>query len=54
MWARREHAKAPAAIQVVELVGVSKESWGNATQQVVARAAERHRHITRLDVPHSN
>ena len=48
-----EHAKSPAAIQVVEMVGVSKESWSDAARQAVERASETHHHITGLDVLHS-
>jgi flavin-binding protein dodecin len=48
-----EHAKSPAAIQVVEMVGVSKENWSDAARLVVERASESHQHITGLDVLHS-
>lgn len=53
MSAHAEHAKSPAAILVVEMVGVSKESWSDAAKQAVERAAETYRHITGLDVQHS-
>jgi flavin-binding protein dodecin len=45
-----EHARAPAVVRVVEMVGVSDKSWSDAAQQVVARASETLRHITGLDV----
>jgi hypothetical protein len=48
-----EHAKAPAVVRVIELVGVSDKSWSDAAQQAVARASETLRHITGLDVLHS-
>jgi flavin-binding protein dodecin len=48
-----EHAKSPATIEVIEMVGVSKESWSDAARQAVERASENHRHITGLDVLHS-
>ncbi len=48
-----EHAKSPAAIQVVEMVGVSKEGWSDAAREVVERASKTHHHITGLDVLHS-
>ena len=48
-----EHAKAPAVVRVIELVGVSDKSWSDAAQQAVARASQTLRHITGLDVVHS-
>jgi flavin-binding protein dodecin len=54
MAAKAEHAKAPAVVRVVELVGVSDKSWSDAAQQVVARASETIRHITGVDVLHSS
>jgi flavin-binding protein dodecin len=45
-----EHAKAPAVVRVIELVGVSDKSWSDAAQQAVARASQTVRHITGLDV----
>ena len=45
-----EHAKSPAIVRVVELVGVSDKSWSDAAQRVVARASQTIRHITGLDV----
>jgi flavin-binding protein dodecin len=48
-----EHARAPAVVRVVEMVGVSDKSWSDAAQQVVSRASETLRHITGLDVLHS-
>jgi dodecin len=45
-----EHAKAPAVVRVVELVGVSDKSWSDAAQQVVARASKTIRHITGVDL----
>ena len=49
-----EHARAPAVVRVVEMVGVSDKSWSDAAQQVVARASGTLRHITGLDVLHSS
>ena len=49
-----EHAKAPAVVRVVELVGVSDKSWSDAAQQAVARASKSMRHMTGLDVLHSS
>ena len=48
-----EHAKSPATIQVVEMVGVSKESWSDAARQAVKRASDTYDHIDGLDVLHS-
>ena len=48
------HAKGPAVIRVVELVGVSEKSWSDAAQQAVTRASGTTRHITGLDVHHSS
>ena len=45
-----EHAKSPAAIRVVELVGESKESWEDAAQRLVKRESKKHKNITGLDV----
>ena len=45
-----EHAKLPAVVRVIELVGVSSKSWSDAAQQAVARASQTLRHITGLDV----
>jgi dodecin len=45
-----EHGKPPAVVRVVELVGVSSESWGDAARQAVARALQTVRHMTGLDV----
>lgn len=50
MAAKPEHAKAPAVIRVVEMVGVSDKSWSDAAQQAVKRASATLRHITGLDV----
>jgi flavin-binding protein dodecin len=49
-----EHAKTPAVIRVIELVGVSDKSWSDAAQQAVTRASETLRHITGLDVQKSS
>ena len=49
-----EHAKSPAVIRVVELVGVSDKSWSDAAQQAAAGASARLRHITGLDVIRSS
>jgi flavin-binding protein dodecin len=54
MSTHAEHAKAPAVIRVVELVGVSDLSWSDAARQVVDRASSNLRHITGLDVLHSS
>jgi hypothetical protein len=45
-----EHARAPAVVRVVEMVGVSEESWSDAARQIVARAAQKFRHVTGLEV----
>ena len=50
MSGKTEHAKPPAVVRVIELIGVSSESWHDAAQQAVARASETTRHITGLDV----
>jgi dodecin len=50
----KEHAKPPAVVRVIELVGVSSESWSDAARQAVARASQTLRHITGLDVVQSS
>lgn len=49
-----EHAKPPAVVRVIELVGVSATSWSDAAQQAVTRASQTLRHITGLDVVKSS
>ncbi len=49
-----EHAKPPAVVRVIELVGVSAEGWSDAARQAVARASQTVRHITGLDVVKSS
>jgi len=49
-----EHAKPPAVVRVIELVGVSSKSWSDAAQQAVTRASETVRHITGLEVLRSS
>jgi flavin-binding protein dodecin len=49
-----EHAKPPAVVRVIELVGVSSEGWSDAARQAVARASKTLRHITGLDVVKSS
>ncbi len=49
-----EHAKAPAVVRVIELVGVSSQSWSDAAQQAVTRASQTLRHITGVDVVKSS
>ena len=44
-----EHAKSPAAIRVVELVGESKDSWEDAAGSG-KRECKKHKNITGLDV----
>jgi flavin-binding protein dodecin len=54
MASKTEHAQPPAVVRVIELVGVSSESWSDAAQQAVARASQTLRHITGLDVVKSS
>jgi flavin-binding protein dodecin len=54
MSVQAEHAKSPAVVRVVEMVGVSAKSWSDAAQQVVSRASKSMRHITGVDVLHSS
>lgn len=49
-----EHAKPPAVVRVIELVGVSAKSWSDAAQQAIARASQTIRHITGLEVVKSS
>jgi len=49
-----EHAKPPAVVRVIELVGVSSKSWSDAAQQAVTRASGTIRHITGLEVLRSS
>jgi flavin-binding protein dodecin len=46
----KEHGQPPAVVRVIELVGVSSESWSDAARQAVARASKTLRHITGVDV----
>jgi flavin-binding protein dodecin len=48
-----QQVSAPAAIRVIEMVGVSDKSWSDAAQQAVSRASETLRNITGVDVIHS-
>ena len=54
MNVQTEHAKAPAVVRVVELVGISDKSWSDAAQQAVTRSSKTMRHMTGLDVLHSS
>lgn len=54
MAKRVEHGKPPAVVRVIELVGVSSQSWSDAAQQAVTRASQTLRHITGLDVVKSS
>src|SRR5947209_1594980 len=49
-----EHGQPPAVVRVIELVGVSSQSWSDAAQQAVTRASQTLRHITGLDVVNSS
>ena len=40
----------PSVVKVVELVGVSSESWSDAARSAVATASETIHHITGVDV----
>jgi flavin-binding protein dodecin len=44
----------PAAVRVVELTGVSAQSWSDAAQEAVARASPMLRHLLGLDLLHSS
>ena len=48
-----EHAQAPGVVRVIELVGVSTQSWSDAAQRAVTRASQTLRHIPGLDVVNS-
>ena len=37
-------------VREVEMLGVSRESWEDATRQLLARASQAVRHITGLDL----
>ncbi len=50
MRAEIEHLKPPGVVRVIEVVGVSAESWTEATRRAVERAARTIRHITGVDV----
>jgi flavin-binding protein dodecin len=52
MREQAEHTHGPGVVRVIELVGVSEESWADAARQAVARAAQTIRHITGVDVVH--
>jgi len=54
MSVHAEHARGPAVVRVVELVGISDKSWSDAAQQAVIRSSETMRHITGLDVIRSS
>lgn len=45
-----EHARCPAVVRVIEMVGVSDKSWDDAARQIAARAASTLRHVTGLEV----
>jgi flavin-binding protein dodecin len=50
MMTHAEHEQGPAVVRVIELVGVSAESWEDAARRVVERASRTLRHITGLDL----
>ena len=50
MTTQTEHAQAPAVVKVVEMVGVSSESWEDAARLLVSRASQAIRHISGLDL----
>jgi flavin-binding protein dodecin len=50
----KEHGQPPVVVRVIELVGVSSESWSDAARQAVARASKTLRHITGVDVVRSS
>jgi flavin-binding protein dodecin len=50
MTTRTEHAQAPSVMRVIEMVGVSRESWEDAARLLVSRASRGIRHITGLDL----
>jgi len=54
MAGKTEHAKAPAVVRVIEMVGVSDESWTDAVHLVVKRASQTLRHVTGVDVVKSS
>jgi flavin-binding protein dodecin len=54
MAGKKEHGKPPAVVRVIELVGVSSQSWSDAAQQAVTRASQTLRHITGLEVVKSS
>jgi flavin-binding protein dodecin len=53
MATQTEHARGPAVVRVVEMVGVSTRGWEDAARQVVARASKTLRHVTGLDLVRS-
>jgi flavin-binding protein dodecin len=50
MSTQAEHAKGPAVVRVIELVGVSTRSWEDAVRQVVERVATTTRHVTGIEL----
>ena len=48
------HHISQGAVKIVELVGVSNESWSDAARNAVAEAAKTIRGITGVDVIHSS
>ena len=53
MTTHTEHAQAPSVVKVVEMVGISGESWDDAARLLVAHASQKIRHITGLDLVRS-
>jgi flavin-binding protein dodecin len=53
MATQTEHAQAPSVLKVVEMVGVSPQSWEDAARVLVARASGSIRHITGIDLVRS-
>ena len=51
---RSEPGKGPKVVKVIELVGVSDQSWSDAAQRAVKRASKTLRNITGLEVLHSS
>jgi flavin-binding protein dodecin len=50
MATQTDHAPAPSVVNIVEMVGESRESWEDAARLLVGRASREHRNVTGLDL----
>ena len=53
MLNQTEHARDPESVVVIEVVGVSNQSWEDAVRQAVDRVATENGHVTGVELMRS-